>query len=36
VFGDFPDFWTIVGAAVIVASSAYTWHNDRQVAATRS
>jgi drug/metabolite transporter (DMT)-like permease len=36
VFGDFPDFWTIVGAAVIVASSAYTWHHDRQVAATRS
>jgi drug/metabolite transporter (DMT)-like permease len=32
VFGDFPDFWTIVGAAVIVASSAYTWHHDRQVA----
>lgn len=36
VFGDFPDFWTIAGAAVIVASSAYTWHHDRQVAATRS
>jgi drug/metabolite transporter (DMT)-like permease len=35
VFGDFPDFWTIVGAAVIVASSAYTWHHDRQLAATR-
>lgn len=36
VFGDFPDFWTIVGAAIIVASSAYTWHHDRQVAAARS
>ena len=36
VFGDFPDVWTIVGAAVIVASSAYTWHHGRQVAATRS
>jgi drug/metabolite transporter (DMT)-like permease len=36
VFGDFPDIWTIVGAAVIVASSAYTWHHDRQAAATRS
>ena len=33
VFGDFPDFWTIVGAAVIVASSAYTWHHDRRAAA---
>lgn len=33
VFGDFPDFWTIVGAAVIVASSAYTWYRDRQAAA---
>lgn len=30
VFGDFPDLWTIVGAAVIVASSAYTWYHDRQ------
>lgn len=30
VFGDLPDLWTIVGAAVIVASSAYTWHHDRQ------
>ena len=29
VFGDFPDIWTIVGAAVIVASSAYTWFHDR-------
>jgi drug/metabolite transporter (DMT)-like permease len=30
VFGDFPDFWTIVGAAVIVASSAFTWYHDRR------
>jgi drug/metabolite transporter (DMT)-like permease len=33
VFGDFPDLWTIVGAAVIVASSAYTWYHDRRAAA---
>jgi drug/metabolite transporter (DMT)-like permease len=32
VFGDFPDLWTIVGAAVIVASSAYTWYHDRMTA----
>lgn len=30
VFGDFPDVWTIVGAAVIVASSAFTWYHDRR------
>lgn len=29
VFGDFPDAWTIAGAIVIVASSAYTWYHDR-------
>jgi drug/metabolite transporter (DMT)-like permease len=32
VFGDFPDLWTIVGTAVIVASSLYTWHHDRRIA----
>ena len=36
VFGDFPDGWTILGAAIVVASGLYTWHHDRQVAATRS
>jgi len=30
VFGDFPDAWTIVGAAVIVASSLYAWYRDRR------
>ena len=33
VFGDFPDAWTILGTAVIVASSLYTWHRDRRAAA---
>lgn len=33
VFDDFPDVWTVVGAAVIVASSAYTWYHDRRAAA---
>ena len=32
VFGDFPDAWTIAGAAVIVASSLYAWHHDRRAA----
>lgn len=31
VFGDFPDAWTIGGAAVIVASSLFAWHQDRRV-----
>ena len=30
VFGQFPDHWTIAGAAVIVASSLYAWHLDRR------
>ena len=30
VFGDFPDEWTILATAVIVASSLYTWHHDRR------
>ncbi len=30
VFGDIPDGWTLLGAAVIVASGLYTWHHDRQ------
>jgi drug/metabolite transporter (DMT)-like permease len=30
VFGQFPDAWTITGAAVIVASSLYAWYLDRQ------
>lgn len=36
VFGDVPDEWTIIGAAIVVASGLYTWHHDRQraIAAT--
>jgi drug/metabolite transporter (DMT)-like permease len=30
VFGQFPDNWTIAGAAIIVASSLYAWHIDRR------
>jgi len=29
VYGDFPDRWTLLGAAIIVASGLYTWHRDR-------
>ena len=32
VFGDFPDEWTLLGAAIIVASGLYTWHHDRRTA----
>jgi drug/metabolite transporter (DMT)-like permease len=30
VFGDVPDVWTIVGAAIVVLSGLYTWHHDRR------
>jgi drug/metabolite transporter (DMT)-like permease len=30
VFGDIPDEWTILGAAIVVASGLYTWHHDRR------
>jgi drug/metabolite transporter (DMT)-like permease len=33
VFGDFPDGWTILGAAIVVASGLYTWHHDRRASA---
>jgi drug/metabolite transporter (DMT)-like permease len=33
VFGDFPDAWTILGAAIIVAGSLYAWRRDRQAGA---
>jgi len=33
VFGDFPDGWTIAGAAIVVASGLFTWHHDRRAAA---
>jgi drug/metabolite transporter (DMT)-like permease len=29
VFGDVPDGWTFVGAAVIIASGLYTAHRER-------
>jgi len=29
VFGNLPDIWTIVGAAIIVASGLYTAHRER-------
>jgi drug/metabolite transporter (DMT)-like permease len=29
VFGDVPDGWTILGAAIVVLSGLYTWHHDR-------
>ena len=31
IFGDVPDGWTIVGAAIVVASGLYTWHHDRRI-----
>lgn len=29
VFGDLPDLWTVVGAAIIVASGLYVWWRER-------
>jgi len=34
MFGDFPDTWTILGAAVIVASSLFAWYRDKPVIPT--
>jgi drug/metabolite transporter (DMT)-like permease len=31
MFGDVPDSWTILGAAIVVASGLYTWHHDRRI-----
>ena len=30
VFGDVPDGWTLLGAAIVVASGLYTWQHDRR------
>ena len=31
LFGNFPDFWTIVGALIIVGAGIYVWARDRAV-----
>ena len=33
VFGDLPDWWTLVGAAVIIASGIYLLHRERTLRA---
>ena len=33
LFGDVPDVWTILGAAIVVLSGLYTWHHDRKISA---
>jgi drug/metabolite transporter (DMT)-like permease len=35
LFGDVPDVWTILGAAIVVLSGLYTWHHDRRVSAAK-
>lgn len=30
VFGDFPDIWTLTGAAIIIASGIYIWHREHR------
>jgi drug/metabolite transporter (DMT)-like permease len=30
LFGDVPDIWTIIGAAIVVLSGLYTWQHDRR------
>ena len=34
LFGNFPDFWTIAGALIIVAAGIYVWVRDRAVRQT--
>ncbi|MBS0242998.1 MAG: DMT family transporter [Proteobacteria bacterium] len=31
VFGDIPDFWTIIGATVVIAAGLYAWSRERGV-----
>lgn len=31
VFGDFPDLWTLVGAAAIILAGLYIWHRERKL-----
>jgi len=31
VFGDFPDLWTLVGAAAIILAGLYIWHREREL-----
>ena len=31
LFGNFPDFWTIAGASIIVAAGIYVWARDRAI-----
>jgi drug/metabolite transporter (DMT)-like permease len=35
VFGQFPDTWTLAGAAIVIASGIYLVHRERVVAAER-
>ena len=32
-FGDIPDWWTIAGAVIVIASGLYVWHRERVRAA---
>ena len=34
-FGEMPDFWTGIGALVIVVSGIYVWHRETRIAAQR-
>ena len=36
LFGDFPDSWTIAGAAVIIGCGLYVWFRERRLARPRS
>jgi drug/metabolite transporter (DMT)-like permease len=31
VFGEFPDFWTLVGATIVIATGIYTFHRERHL-----
>lgn len=34
-FGEYPDFWTVVGALVIVGAGIYVWHRETRVQGSR-
>ncbi len=32
LYGEWPDFWTVIGALVIVVAGLYVWHRETQIA----
>lgn len=32
IYGEFPDFWTVIGAVVVVGAGIYVWHRETRAA----